>query len=297
MNNNLPKFMNEYIPKINATLDEYLSGLKSYPILNEAMRYSVDAGGKRIRPLFLLAVIEGLGKRITQDDLKVAASLEMIHTYSLIHDDLPEMDNDDLRRGKPTNHKVYGQAIAVLAGDALLTNAFELVTQTNIKAEFKVILISNLARFAGAEGMVNGQVGDIQGEKKKLTLNQLKQVHFGKTAALLEYACLAGATLGKANVKQQQLLIEFGKNFGLAFQIYDDILDEVGSQEELGKKVHKDQVEHKNTYTVLLGLSGAKNELQKIIDQMNSILTNLNDLNVKVDLLAEFLNYFKINEG
>ncbi|WP_301009762.1 polyprenyl synthetase family protein, partial [Ligilactobacillus agilis] len=159
------EFAAYYLPKVEACLQDYLSKLAAYPRLKEAMMYSVNAGGKRIRPLLVLAVIKTLNGQLNQASLQVAASLELIHTYSLIHDDLPEMDNDDLRRGKPTNHKVFGQALAVLAGDGLLTTAFELLGQVKLPAETVVQLLNYLAYAAGPQGMVNGQVGDIEGEK------------------------------------------------------------------------------------------------------------------------------------
>lgn len=294
--NNLDELKKELIPQIDQCLDDYLSGLKSYPVLKEAMKYSVDAGGKRLRPLLILAICQTMKDSISKEDLQVASSLELIHTYSLIHDDLPEMDNDDLRRGKPTNHKVYGQAMAVLAGDGLLTTAFEWISHLNLDPEVIVKLVNGLSKAAGPEGMVNGQVGDIEGEKTHLSLEELQKVHRGKTGALIQYACYAGGILSSAKSRQLELLNQFGIQFGLAFQIYDDILDVIGNEEELGKKVHKDQDENKNTYPGLLGLDGAKAELQRSISKMTESLNGLQDDGVDIALLSDFLKYFKIKD-
>lgn len=294
--NNLDIFMQEYIPQINDCLDEMLSSLNAETKLKDAMQYSVDAGGKRLRPLMTLAIIKANNHKITKEFIRAAACLELIHTYSLIHDDLPEMDNDDLRRGKPTNHKVFGQAMAVLAGDALLTFAFQKLGELNLSNNIKVKLITALSTAAGPEGMVNGQVGDIQGEKEKYNLDQLVKVHQGKTGALIRYACYAGAVLGEATEKQQTSLVEFGEMFGLAFQIYDDILDVIGSEEKLGKKVHKDAVEMKNTYPGILGLDGAIQHLQKLISSMKEQLAILVDEHFNIELLSEFLNYFDLEK-
>ncbi|WP_290034144.1 polyprenyl synthetase family protein [Ligilactobacillus cholophilus] len=292
-NNLLNNFIDNVNPQLNNFLDDYLKSLNCYSVLNEAMRYSVDAGGKRIRPILILAIVKSLKNEINKDDIKVASSLELIHTYSLIHDDLPEMDNDDLRRGKPTNHKVFGQAMAVLAGDALLTTAFECICNTRLNNDLKIKLISGLSKAAGPEGMINGQVGDIQGEKQEYNLSQLRKVHLGKTAALLKYACYAGSLLGNANQKQEKILVDFGEKFGLAFQIYDDILDVIGNKEQLGKNVHKDNSENKNTYPILLGLDGAKKCLNKLIGEMSRNLNELSKNNFDIELLMGFLEYFK----
>lgn len=294
--NNLDELKKELIPQIDQCLDDYLSGLQSYPVLKEAMKYSVDAGGKRLRPLLILAICQTMKDSISKEDLQVASSLELIHTYSLIHDDLPEMDNDDLRRGKPTNHKVYGQAMAILAGDGLLTTAFEWISHLNLDSEVIVKLVNGLSKAAGPEGMVNGQVGDIEGEKTHLSLEELQKVHRGKTGALIQYACYAGGILSSATNRQLELLNQFGIQFGLAFQIYDDILDVIGNENELGKKVHKDQDENKNTYPVLLGLDGAKAELQRSIPKMTESLNALQDDGVDIALLSDFLKYFKIKD-
>ena len=295
-NGNWQVFQKKYLPQVEKSLQDYLGQLDTYPRLKEAMTYSVAAGGKRIRPLLILAVVESLGKKITEADLQVAASLELIHTYSLIHDDLPEMDNDDLRRGKPTNHKVFGPALAVLAGDGLLTTAFELLSQVKISASKKVHLLAKLAYAAGPQGMVNGQVGDIEGEKATLSLAQLEKVHSGKTGALLVYACQAGAILTDAQAEILQALEQYGANFGLAFQIYDDILDWVSTKEAMGKAVNKDQAEHKNTYPGILGLDGAYEKLAQVVSEAKQALAPLTTAGYDTSLLVELLEYFKVKE-
>lgn len=295
-NNQVEEFKQATIAKIDQCLDEYLAGLESYPVLKEAMRYSVDAGGKRLRPFLILAICQTFKGTYSDLDLQAASSLELIHTYSLIHDDLPEMDNDDLRRGKPTNHKVYGQAMAVLAGDGLLTTAFEWLSRLELAPAIQIKLVHALSKAAGPEGMVNGQVGDIQGEQHQLTLAQLQRVHRGKTGALIQYACYAGGLLSNVSASHQDALKQFGIQFGLAFQIYDDILDVIGTEAELGKKVHKDQAENKNTYPGLLGLEGAQKELRHSVQLMRESLAVLHQDGIDISLLADFLNYFKIKD-
>ncbi|MCP0886422.1 polyprenyl synthetase family protein [Ligilactobacillus sp. WILCCON 0076] len=293
---NLQAFEELYRPQIDQVLVDYLNSLKSNASLKKAMLYSVLAGGKRIRPILMLAVLASLRDSINKSEIEVAASLELIHTYSLIHDDLPEMDNDDLRRGKPTNHKVFGQALAVLAGDGLLTSAFEWLSQVKIDNQIKIELLHELAYAAGPQGMVNGQVGDILGEKQQLTLAQLQEVHRGKTGALLRYACKAGALMGAADDKISELLCLYGENFGLAFQIYDDILDVVSTEKEMGKAVHKDTSENKNTYPELLGLNKAYSKLEQTILAAKKNLADLEAEGIKTDLLLELLDYFEIKE-
>ncbi|WP_341960945.1 polyprenyl synthetase family protein [Planococcus maritimus] len=258
---NLSQFRTHYEPVIQQEMAELISALSIPESLKESMHYSLQAGGKRIRPMLLLATMHEQGAA-HPDALKVAAAIEMIHTYSLIHDDLPSMDNDDLRRGMPTNHKVFGEAIAILAGDALLTFSFGILARLeNVSAEHKVRLIDLLSTSAGAEGMVGGQVLDIEGEEKQLTLEQLEQVHLLKTGALLTYSIISGAILGGANAEQLMALSTFGRHLGLAFQIQDDILDVTGTSEELGKTAGKDETSDKSTYPGILTLPKAKEKL------------------------------------
>ncbi|WP_271852510.1 polyprenyl synthetase family protein [Planococcus maritimus] len=258
---NLSQFRTHYEPIIQQEMAELISALSIPESLKESMHYSLQAGGKRIRPMLLLATMHEQGAA-HPDALKVAAAIEMIHTYSLIHDDLPSMDNDDLRRGMPTNHKVFGEAVAILAGDALLTFSFGILARLeDVSAEDKVRLIDLLSTSAGAEGMVGGQVLDIEGEEKQLTLEQLEQVHLLKTGALLTYSIISGAILGGANAEQLMALSTFGRHLGLAFQIQDDILDVTGTSEELGKTAGKDETSDKSTYPGILTLPKAKEKL------------------------------------
>ncbi|MDN3449911.1 polyprenyl synthetase family protein [Planococcus sp. APC 3906] len=281
---NLSEFRAHYEPLIQQELADQIQMLSIPASLKESMHYSLQAGGKRIRPILLLAVLHELGQD-HPDALKVAASIEMIHTYSLIHDDLPSMDNDDLRRGMPTNHKVFGEAVAILAGDALLTYSFGVLARLNhVSSDDKVRLIDLLSVAAGAEGMVGGQVLDIEGEEKKLSLEELEQVHRLKTGALLTYSILAGAILGNAQPEEMVALGKFGEHIGLAFQIQDDILDVTGTSQELGKTAGKDESSAKSTYPGLLTLPKAK---EKLDFHANEALQAVSVLGGKTSLLEE----------
>lgn len=259
---NLTEFRTYYEPLIQQEMAQLILSLPIPDSLRESMHYSLQAGGKRIRPILLLAVLHELGGQEHPDALKVAAAIEMIHTYSLIHDDLPSMDDDDLRRGMPTNHKVFGEAVAILAGDALLTYSFGIVARlSNVSSDDKVRLIDLMSVSAGAEGMVGGQVLDIEGEEKQLTLEELEQVHRLKTGALLTYSILAGGILAQASDEEMMALSQFGQHLGLAFQIQDDILDVTGTSQELGKTAGKDESSDKSTYPGILTLPKAKEKL------------------------------------
>ncbi|RID83982.1 polyprenyl synthetase family protein [Mesobacillus zeae] len=227
------------------------------------MLYSLEAGGKRIRPLLLFATLEAFGKD-PASGAEAAAAIEMVHTYSLIHDDLPSMDDDALRRGKPTNHIVYGEATAILAGDALLTHSFRLladIPEQVADASVKLGLIAGLSDAAGAEGMVGGQTADMQGEGKELSLGELEYIHLNKTGRLLAYSVLAGALLAGADAHTREKLSKFAYHLGLAFQIRDDILDLEGTEEQIGKPVGSDEGNKKSTYPSLLSLDGAREAL------------------------------------
>lgn len=257
----LTDFRKAQEPLIQQELTDLIRPLRIPESLKKAMDYSLQAGGKRIRPILLLAVLEEKGIQ-HPDALKVAGAIEMIHTYSLIHDDLPSMDDDDLRRGMPTNHKVFGEAMAILAGDALLTYSFGVLSRLeNVSAEDRIRLIDLLSVAAGAEGMVGGQVLDIEGEQKSLTLEELERVHRLKTGALLTYSIVAGAILAGCTDKEIVSYSLFGEQLGLAFQIQDDILDLTGTSEELGKTAGKDVTSDKSTYPSLLTLPKAKDKL------------------------------------
>lgn len=281
---NLTDFRKLNEPLIQQQLTELISALSIPVPLKESMDYSLQAGGKRIRPMLLLAVLHEMGTQ-HPDAMKVAAAIEMIHTYSLVHDDLPSMDNDDLRRGMPTNHKVYGEAIAILAGDALLTYSFGIIARLeHVSSDDKVRLIDLLSVAAGAEGMVGGQVLDIEGEEKKLSLEELEQVHRLKTGALLTYSILAGAILGGASAEEMVAFGKFGEHLGLAFQIQDDILDVTGTSQELGKTAGKDESSEKSTYPSLLTLPKAK---EKLDYHASEAIHAIRSLNVECPLLEE----------
>jgi geranylgeranyl diphosphate synthase type II len=258
----MKKRLEEQIAFINSQLDSYLPE-KDNPqsVIYKAMRYSVFAGGKRLRPILMLNVCEMCGGSVS-DVVPFACAMEMIHTYSLIHDDLPAMDNDDLRRGIPTNHIKFGEATAILAGDALLNKAFEIVSEYNEyteKAAQRVIkAINMLAVSSGTEGMIGGQIVDMESEGKNISLEELKYMHLNKTGAIIRSACTIGALLGGASENELAAVDEFAKNLGVAFQIQDDILDVIGTEEELGKPIGSDEEENKSTYVSLLGLEKSK---------------------------------------
>ncbi len=252
--------------------------------VDEAMRYSLLADGKRLRPILLMASAEAVGGK-GYDCLPVACGLEMIHTYSLIHDDLPCMDNDDYRRGRLTNHKVFGEAMALLAGDGLLTMAFEvMLEQKGCSPAVLVDVVREIAMCAGNFGMVGGQVLDLEAEKKQLTEKELKTLHEGKTGALFIAAVRSGARLGGAVDQQLLALTKFAELLGLAFQITDDILDVVGDEVKLGKPVGSDAKNHKTTYVTLFKLEGAR---KKAEDAVTEALACLNDFGPEADPLRE----------
>lgn len=235
--------------------------------VDDAMEYSLMAGGKRIRPILLMATAEALGSK-GYNYLPVACGLEMIHTYSLIHDDLPCMDDDDYRRGRLTNHKVFGEAMAVLAGDGLLTLAFEvMLEQKNVEPAALIETVREMAMCAGNFGMVGGQGLDLEFEGRQITPEQLRKLHAGKTGALFIAAIRGGAHLAGATDEQLLALTKFADLLGLAFQITDDILDVEGTEEELGKPVGSDEKNHKSTYVSLYGLEAAHELAAKTVDE------------------------------
>ncbi len=258
---------------INASLAEvYKADTAFNETLAEAMNYSLLAGGKRLRPILLMATVDTLGKK-GELYCDAALALELIHTYSLIHDDLPAMDNDDYRRGRLTNHKVYGAGMAILAGDSLLTMAFSLLSDSKeIPESKKVALISELAQAAGAEGMVGGQALDLQSENKRIDFATLKKLHAAKTGCLFKAAVRMGAILGDASEKEMQALTDYAVGFGLAFQITDDILDVVGDESKIGKPQGSDIRNHKSTYVSLLSLEEAQRLADEAIGQAQSAL-------------------------
>lgn len=255
-------FLQESAQKTEAALDAYINDwCGSAAPLTEAIRYSLFAGGKRLRPALALGAAETVSGN-GDAALPAACALEMIHTYSLIHDDLPAMDNDDLRRGRPTCHKVYGEATAILAGDALLTMAFDmLATAGNLE------VIREVAHAAGVGGMAGGQYDDLKAEGRQLSLEELQHIHARKTGALIRVSLRAGARLANANPDALQALSAYGDAIGLAFQIADDILDVVGTEEAVGKRVNKDQDRNKSTYPALLGLDEARSRAESAVQE------------------------------
>ncbi|AXF57805.1 polyprenyl synthetase family protein [Salicibibacter kimchii] len=241
------------------------------------MLYSLNTGGKRIRPLLLIAVA-GSYKPVNEAVYKLGAAVEMVHTYSLVHDDLPSMDNDDTRRGKPTNHKIYGEALAILAGDSLLTESFSLLTTINeqeLTPRDALYLIRRLTEASGATGMVGGQVADLEAENRSVTLEELEWIHRHKTAAMLTFAAEAGGIIGSAPPEDLSLLRPFAEEVGIAFQIKDDILDVEGNESSIGKPVGSDENNGKSTYPSLLSLDEAKRKLRSHMEKAERMLRSL----------------------
>lgn len=263
----------DYKKMIDEHLLDFLPNIDNKSIsLYESMKYSLTAGGKRIRPVLLLAACDFAGGDVCEA-LPYACAMEYIHTYSMIHDDLPAMDNDDLRRGVPTNHKVYGEALAILAGDGLLTSAFEAMNKdlmlylddANQMAK-RIRAINAIAKGAGCRGMVAGQVSDIEGENNEYSNEMLEYIHINKTGALIISAIKAGLYLGNPTKDMLSNFDIYSENLGLAYQIADDILDEIGDPKELGKAIGSDKKQHKNTYTSLNGLEAAFARLEHLTD-------------------------------
>lgn len=256
--------------------------------LFESMQYSLSAGGKRIRPLFVLTTIDSLGGN-AEDGLHFGVALEMIHTYSLIHDDLPAMDDDDYRRGKLTNHKQFDEATAILAGDALLTDSFRMITDSQLDKDIKLSLISLLSEAAGSKGMVYGQMLDMAGEHQSLELDQMEEVHSYKTGELIRAAFVASGIIMKLTEEKIQLLDQIGRNVGLMFQIQDDILDVEGSFEEIGKPVGSDIANDKSTYVSLLGLEQSKALLKEKYNHTEKLVQALSPINDGLLQLIRFI--------
>ena len=245
------------------------------PHLVESVLYSIQAGGKRLRPMLLLELLEAFGQELTEAHFQVAGALEMIHTGSLIHDDLPAMDNDDYRRGQLTNHKKFGEDLAILAGDALFLDPFGMIAASALPDAVKVSLILELSDASGSRGMVAGQVLDMEGEHKQLTLAELQTIHANKTGRLLAYPFIAAGLILELQADIGQLLEKIGKKLGLAFQVRDDILDLVADFEALGKTPQKDLVAEKSTYPALLGLEESKALLTSELDACEDLLDQI----------------------
>ena len=264
---------NEYKEIIDKHLLDFIPNIDNKSIsLYEAMKYSLTAGGKRLRPVLLLAACEFAGGDI-KEAIPYACAIEYIHTYSLIHDDLPAMDNDDLRRGQPTNHKVYGEALAILAGDGLLTTAFEAINKDMMlyfdepeKMRKRINASFEIAKGAGCKGMVAGQVSDIEAETNDCSNEMLEYIHINKTGALIKSAIKAGLYLGNPTREMLSQLDIYAENLGLAYQIADDILDVIGNPDELGNATGSDKKKNKTTYTSINGLEAAQERLQQLTD-------------------------------
>lgn len=281
-------YMEERRDLFNNRLTALVNGLKSPEQLKSSIVYSIEAGGKRFRPILMMAAFETFHHELDKVFVP-AASLEMIHTYSLIHDDLPAMDDDDYRRGKPTNHKQYDEATAILAGDGLLTEAFHLIAATPLlKAEEKVFVMKELAKAAGPEGMVAGQMLDLDGEHKSLTIEEMNHIHLLKTGQLIRFAVRVGAYLGGATPPQIEALDDYATSLGLIFQIQDDILDVVGNQDTLGKPIGSDELADKSTYPKILGLDGA---IRHKLEVMEKAKEALRQANINNGILFEIIDY------
>ena len=267
----------EKLEQIKQAINNFYAQPSVSDSLIEAILYSVQAGGKRIRPLILLELVEAFGQELQQAHFQVAAALELVHTGSLIHDDLPAMDDDDYRRGRLTNHKKFGEAMAILAGDSLFLDPFGLIAMADLPSQVKVALISELSLAAGSFGMVAGQVLDMRGEGQVISLEDLKTIHANKTGKLLTYPFVAAGLIVQAEQSVQEKLRRIGELLGLAFQVRDDILDVTASFEELGKTPQKDLATAKSTYPAFLGIDGAKNFFNQTLDEALEILKALEE--------------------
>lgn len=275
---------------IDGVLDRLIPSAETAPAtLHKAMRHSVFAGGKRLRPILCMAAAEACGG--TKESASFAAcAVECLHTYSLIHDDLPSMDNDDFRRGVPTCHKVYGEGIAILAGDALQALSFELVAKTPVTHRYSAgDLVTELARTAGSLHLVGGQVADLEGEGKKLPLEDLQFIHESKTAALLTTSLKLGGMSADCTAEELQALHNFGMATGLAFQIIDDILDVTQTSEKLGKSAGKDLASEKSTYPALIGLDSSRDEAHRLTQQAHDAISIFGPRRTRLEELANYL--------
>lgn len=289
----MPEQLNQYLDRnkalIENTMKEYLDQLNIPERLKASMSYSLEAGGKRLRPILLIASYETYATDI-EKVLSSAIALEMIHTYSLIHDDLPAMDNDDYRRGKLTNHKVYDEATAILAGDALLTHSFEIIANDPLLSDNeKVHIINALADASGPKGMVAGQILDMEAEEKLVSINRLERIHTLKTGALISFAVTTGAFLAKVDEKVLAHLQTFAHYLGLIFQVQDDILDVTGEAEKIGKPVGSDAENEKSTYPIILGLDGAIKHKNEYVRKAEQALTKAA---ATESMLMDLMNHF-----
>jgi geranylgeranyl diphosphate synthase type II len=285
----LKKDMKEKQELVNIILDRFLPRKDEYPKeIHKALRYSVFAGGKRLRP-YLTMLAFGMYNEDVEIITPVAAAIEMIHTFSLIHDDLPDIDDDEYRRGKKSCHAVFGEGVALLAGDALLISAFELITLTEIDAALRVQFIRELAREVGIKGLIAGQMVDIESEGKKVDKKTLNYIHENKTARLINLCLRFGAIAGGAPDTELALIEEYGKLIGLVFQIVDDLLDIEGSQEELGKSIGKDAGVEKATFPSVYGIEASRAKAVELTEKARHVIAPLGQKALKLDILAEHL--------
>lgn len=285
----IKKYLKDRKEIIDEALDRYLPKEDEYPpLIHQAMRYSLFAGGKRIRPILTLASAETVSGKIERA-LPVACAIELIHTYSLIHDDLPSLDNDDLRRGKPTSHKRFGEAIAILAGDALLTYAFYLIATKTKEKSLVPCLVKEIASSSGSRGMIGGQTVDILSSERSVDSPILEYIHTHKTGSLIRACLRTGCILGGGSKEELRKLSKFGKYIGLAFQIADDILDVVGNEEEMGKRSGADLISKKITYSAIYGLNESKQKAKDLIEKGISLLDNFGQNAAPLKEIARFI--------
>lgn len=286
------KTLKEKTNYIEKLLKEYMPKEEGYQkTVIEAMNYSLSAGGKRLRPILTLEACRAVSGK-EEDAIPFAMAIEMIHTYSLIHDDLPALDNDDLRRGRPTNHKVYGEAMAILAGDSLLNYSFEVMLKNSINKEDPnkyLKAINEIAKTSGIYGMIGGQVVDVESENITIEKEKLDFIHLNKTAAIMIGCMRAGAIIGGASEEKLKQITTYGKNIGLAFQIVDDILDIIGDESKLGKNVGSDIENNKSTYPSLLGLEKSKEIANNLIDEAKQNIKGLCGDTDFLEGLAEYI--------
>jgi geranylgeranyl diphosphate synthase type II len=286
--------LKRYLParqkEVDRALDRFLPKESVAPAtIHKAMRYSLFAGGKRLRPVLCLAAAEACGGKFAAA-LPAACAVECIHTYSLIHDDLPSMDNDDLRRGRPTCHKVFGDAIAILAGDALLTLAFEIASHAKPVSRYDLReVMREITEAAGSRKLIAGQVADLEAEGKNLSRDQVRSIHENKTAALLTASVRLGAMAANARAKQLGAVTAFGRALGLAFQVIDDILDVTQTSEKLGKSAGKDLAAKKATYPAVFGLEKSRSEARRLTKQAHTALQSLGKNAEVLRSLADYL--------
>lgn len=289
----LARYLEERRLQVDEALGRYLPEAGDHPKeIHEAVRYSVFAGGKRLRPILVLAAAEAAGGQVERA-LLAAAAIELIHTYSLIHDDLPAMDDDDFRRGRPTCHKVYGEALAILAGDALLTQAFILLSGESpapgIAGPTRLRIINEIAQAAGSRGMVGGQVVDILQEDREVDLATLLYLHTHKTGSLIRVCLRVGGIISSAGSEQMEALTRYGDRIGLAFQIVDDILDLEGSLEALGKRAGSDLRKKKATFPGLLGLEESRQRARSLVREAKHALSVFGDRGAALGAIADYV--------